>query len=227
MAFFFNGSVYNRFTGGLLTTNPTEYTYTCWIKIHASGNGCIIQRSNGNPLSAWSHLIRYDAGNNRFTAYTYTNGGPINNGGPSNVVLNRWYHIATSAKDNDTFMLYVNGEPTTPTSMTGLYLWSGGNDYWIGRTNGNGDGNLTNCSVSNLALYYKKHSDDFIKRLAQGTIRDLPITSNASNLALYLPMNDKPELSTIPDMYWYDRTRLGYTQTVTGTITCVGDILSS
>lgn len=229
MAYQFNGSNYNRFTGGLILTQPTELFYSCWFKTTSlsSQTGTIILRSNGGPFSSWSHLLYYisDGANARIAYYIYdlTYGAVTCYSTNNSIKLNQWHHIALTSKNGNYSTVYVDGIAGTPVAVA--TMWAGGNDFYVGVANA-GAGALNNCQLSNLLISYTMPSAEVVNKLSTATIRDFPITMNILNVVLYLPMTEYSDGKSF-STNWYEATKFGYTQGANGTTTCYADILSS
>jgi len=134
MAFYHNGSAYSRYTGGGVGDQPTEYTLACWVKLPASNNSSFCVRSGGIPTLGWSHQLKANSG--QFNHYTY-DGNTRNVLSSTVFILNKWYHIAGTAKNGVAVRLYINGkEEGTPTALG--TVWQGGNDFWTGVATGGG-----------------------------------------------------------------------------------------
>jgi hypothetical protein len=184
----FSGAVYNRFYGGGMTPQPTEYTIAGWFKPKSiSGYAGIAVRSNGNPTGAWTHTIYQNLGSqwvayayDGATRYVYSTTAPI---------LNTWAHVAATAKNGGFERLYVNGvEEGTPAPVG--TLWTGGNDWWVAVDDGTTGTNFVGY-MADLAIWNKQLSAAEIASLTTG-VRGLPQTVQPGNLLLFCPMDDAP-----------------------------------
>jgi len=184
----FSGAVYNRFSGGGMTAQPTEYTIAGWFKPKSvAGYAGIAVRSNGNPAGAWTHTIYQNLGSQWIayaydgaTRYVYSTTAPK---------ANTWAHVVATAKNGGFERLYVNGVEEGTPSPVGT-LWTGGNDWWVAVDDGSTGTNYVGY-MCDFAIWNKQLSASEIASLTTG-VRGLPLTVQPANLLMFCPMDDAP-----------------------------------
>jgi hypothetical protein len=177
--------VADRFSGGLATPHPTEYTIAAWLK---PGDltywQTITVRSAGAPLSSYSHELQ-QYGPQYWQAYTW-DGATHYVYGTTPPSLTTWHHVATSCKNGDYLRLYVNGKEEGVKNAVGT-LWNGGNDYWFGAATGMTQ--YFDGYAAEWAIWSKQLTADQIAALAVKRI-GIPWTIEQASLILYCPMHD-------------------------------------
>lgn len=151
---FFTSSSQVFIPDGAASESPTAYTLEAWVKPNAIGSQNILVRTNGNPVSAFSHQIRMTAGGN-FETYTYDGGGRTVTG-TTTAVANNWYHVVATASNSGFLSLFVNGVAEGTPDAVGT-LWAGGDEYRVGSIAG--VGTWFNGTIDELAIYDRVLSD--------------------------------------------------------------------
>ena len=220
MTFAFSSTQWNRFTVGGVAAHPTEYTLAAWVK-PMSNNALrsICVRSNGSPATAWSHQIRTTT--TVFGHYTF-DGAVRFVDGTTVYSLNKWYHVAATAKNSGPMRLYVNGiEEGTPISIG--TLWTGGNDFWVSAATG-GSHLAYIGEIAEFCIWYKELTAQEISTIAS-KVRFAPLQVQKQHIRLYLPMNDRPNQTPISVNY-KDLSSYNNTQTRTNNPVCLADEIS-
>jgi len=182
-----DGATSDRFYGGNMTATPTEYTLSAWVRpSQIASTACIFVRSDGNPMSNYSHALYQNA--TGWKAYTFDGGLKVVLS-VSTVVVGAWCHISVTAKNGGFQYLYINGvSEGTPTAIS--TLWTGGNDWYIGARDGNTAINYTG-DIGDVAIWNKQLTLAQIQALAVPA-RNIPPTIEPANLILYCPTTDAP-----------------------------------
>jgi hypothetical protein len=209
-----------RLTGGTVASHPTEYTYGAWVKTVDTTNRSLFVRSNGDPISAWSHQLIVS---NTVIHYTFDGGTKQTTGGT--VPLGVWTHVCGTAKNSDFLRIYVNGILVgTPTAIN--TLWTGGDDFWVARGSGY-PASAFSGDMAEACIWYKQLTAEEALKLATSRTRYTPLQVQPQSLVFYAPMNDRYE-SGAPIQRWKD---LNPTTTTTQTVTLapvgVGDIIAT
>lgn len=208
----FSGSSYNRFTGDGTTGSYTEFSIGCWFRPSTIALGeTLIVRSNGNPISAWSHAIRQQT--NTLEGYVY-------DGGINSIItdafisIGTWYHIVLTCKNNELMRLYINGILQVSASIG--TSWTGGNDWWIARGSGGGPSNNATGELADVSIWNEQLSLFDIVNIYSGS-RGASYITHPQNLLLYCPMNDTDDMTSVSSD-WI-QTQPHITQSRTGTPT--------
>lgn len=113
--------------------DPTQYTWSFWVKPLAWSTQILRRSDNGTGVS--QNL--YITSSGRF-AHTVFDGSTRTITGTTVVKLGRWYHVVVSYAQNLNMRLYVDGVEEA-SGTTGSPLWTGGDRYFIGNgSTGNG-----------------------------------------------------------------------------------------
>lgn len=217
--YYFDTNTHNRFSGGIFSTHPTEYTMAAWVYAGDNGFRGIFTRSNNSPSTAWSHCMWVN--NYTFNHYTY-DGSARQVAASSPVAAGSTNHVVCTALNGTGVFLYLNGKSTG--NPTGLgTLWTGGNDWWIGADNGSTTGNFYGY-LYEVAIWYKYFTPAEVRELYR-QVRRGPLQFYRNSLALYLPMETNKSFSAVSGN-WYDGVNGGFTQTTTGTAYHWGDGIS-
>lgn len=211
LVYSFDGSTFNRFSGGNATTTPTEYTIAGWFRPSqvAASAALFARTTSGSPFSAWSHAM-HQLGST-WSAYTYDGSVEACNA-VIPAALNTWAHVAITAKNSGRQTIYVNG---IEQSYIGLgTLWTGGSDWVICQGDGTANNNFSGYACD-LAIWLKELTSGEIFTIANANgTRGLPPTVQPASLILFLPMTDAADGQTLSGN-WTERQG-GLTQTRTG-----------
>ena len=164
-------------------TELSEYTLSCWVYLTDKGvyNGTVMFLSSGNFNSTGKFITFGLSSYNASTGFTVLNipnhsscYGGISLTGDNIVKLNKWYHIAVTYKNGDTYG-YING------NYVGRYAGSKMNTttdnfYYIGAATYYEDFTVRG-RINDFRIYDNALSKQEIKELSQG-------------LAIHLTFND-------------------------------------
>jgi len=126
----FNGT--SSYVDAFDPLDPTTYTIEAWVNPRTVRYMSILFRTDG--AGGRSQQLRI-AADGRFEHYTFDGAGKSVKG-TTVVAANQWYHVA-GVVDGGLMRLYVNGvQEGTPVSVG--TLWTGGDRYWIGASDGGG-----------------------------------------------------------------------------------------
>jgi hypothetical protein len=195
-----------------MSNQPTEYTIAMWVRPSVAATAGLAVRTPGDPTAGWSHALYQFPG--YFLAYTY-DGAVKYVYGATVPAVGEWHHVAVTARNGGVMRLYVNGvEEGTAVAIT--TLWTGGNDWWIGRDDPSTTTNYAG-HMAEAAIWYKELTAAEVLALKGGA---KPSSVQAGSLRLYCEMSDTAD--GVDRTSNWTETVGGLTQTRTGNVT--GDI---
>lgn len=205
-----SGSVYNRFSGGTATPNPTAYTISAWVRPGSGLTQSLVCRTDTNTFSSWSHAL-HQGGTSYWQAYIFDLGPKAVNATTA-PVLNVWTHVVVTAANGGFMRIYVNGvSEGTPVGISAM--WTGGFSWVIAQGNGTAGAGFQGM-LADVALWNIELTAGEVASLGTG-VRNLPLAMHPGNLILYCPMNDVADGVAVSSD-WAESVG-GLTQTRTGT----------
>jgi hypothetical protein len=140
------------------TTDPTEYTFSLWLKATTLGSqNFFVRTDSSGPGVSWSHQLRVD-GSNNFVAYTYDGSG-LAVGSSTVMATGTSYYLVATARNSGKMRLFVNGREEGTNVSVGT-LWTGGDRYIVGGSS-SGYG-TTNALLDELRVSSIQRSPEWI-----------------------------------------------------------------
>ena len=164
MSYYFNSS-YILGTQNFISNNTDEWTFSCWMKLHAL--------TTGQTLFS----CRTGAAATGITVFYYGSTWIIDDGArwtftPTNTIAaEKWYHICVVRKKSVGKYLYVNGELDKSTTTTGTPTAVNTTTYAIGVCHNSAttlSGNPLNGFLNDVRFYDHALSEAEIKEVAKG-----------------------------------------------------------
>lgn len=177
-----------------LSDGVTESTFvvSCWIKVLASGNHTIIQRSN-NDNANLSFYVRIDSANQIYIALG-DNSGTIKYiiGRAGGLTLNTWAHVVAAYKGTSLvsgMAIWQNGGTTGAITsvLAQAYTVNKVNSYPISVGKYFDGSTSANCLIDNLAIYTGVPSASIINSLATELYNTgVPVNHKNTSINTYL-----------------------------------------
>lgn len=161
------------------------FTVSCWVKLSVTNTIQTIWCVQTNASTGLGRLMLYDAGSSGFSGTLLLDaGGAANRVTGPNLMPNTWYHIAATAADASTRVLFVAGSPVgTNTVAESSALQPQALN--IGARYSSGWGAFADAIIAEVAVWSFVLPDAAISALAAGADAR---TVSATAPVLYVPL---------------------------------------